>query len=80
MNNMVVVLAKLGGDIYSQDRDYIFYTRTVNEEKLSTSKVRSGTYQLYTYANDGDITDQLQVYNVEVSRSDFKHIKIISAY
>jgi rhamnogalacturonan endolyase len=68
----MVVLAKPGGDLYSQGTDYIFYSKADSSGAFSIPHVRPGTYSLYAFATGGsigDITDQFEKDNVKVEGS-----------
>ncbi|CAK9249880.1 unnamed protein product [Sphagnum jensenii] len=68
----MIVLAKPGGDLYSQGTDYIFYSKADSSGVFSIPHVRPGTYSLYAFATGGsigDITDQFEKDNVKVEGS-----------
>ena len=62
-----VVLAKPGGEFYTQGEDYIFYGKADSNGKFSIPNVRQGTYTLYAYATKGDITDQFAKDNINIT-------------
>ena len=64
-----VVLAKPGNEIYTQGEDYIFYSKADSHGYFSIPNVRPGSYTLYAYSTSGDITDQFQKDNINVSGS-----------
>ena len=68
----MVVLAKPGGDVYSQGTDYVFYSKADSSGSFSIPNVRSGTYSLYAYSTGGtiaDITDQFVKDGIKVDGS-----------
>lgn len=62
-----VVLAAPGGNIYAQGNDYIFWSKTSTNGQFTIPNVRAGNYTLYAYATQGEITDQLEVNDIQVS-------------
>ncbi len=64
--NAWVVLARPGGNVYSQGGDFIFYTKADANGKFSIPNVRAGSYALYAWAREGAITDELEKHGVEV--------------
>jgi rhamnogalacturonan endolyase len=64
-----VVLAKPGATVYNQGKDYIFWSKTDANGNFSIAHVRPGTYTLYAYATQGEITDELALNNITVSGS-----------
>jgi rhamnogalacturonan endolyase len=61
-----VVLAKPGGDVYTQGGDFIFSTKADKDGRFTLPHVRAGTYALYAWANQGSITHQLEKDGIEV--------------
>jgi rhamnogalacturonan endolyase len=61
-----VVLARPGGDVYTQGGDYIYYVKADAAGKFTFSNIRPGTYALYAWANQGPITDQLEKDGVKI--------------
>lgn len=66
-NGARVVLAEAGGDLYAIGTAYWFSAQCDSAGNFSIPKVRPGTYTLYAYATQGDITDQFEKANVVVS-------------
>jgi len=62
-----VVLAKPGQDFYTQGEDYIFYSKADSKGNFSIPNVRPGSYALYAYATNGDITDQFEKDDINVT-------------
>ncbi|WP_051624114.1 polysaccharide lyase family protein [Clostridium akagii] len=65
--NTMVVLAKPGGEFYTQGSDYIFYSKTDNNGNFNIKNVRPGSYSIYAYSTNGTITDQFEKDNINVS-------------
>jgi rhamnogalacturonan endolyase len=66
-DNIQVVLAQPGSDIYAQGKQYIYWGLTDKDGNYSIDHVRPGTYTLYTYATTGEVTDEFSVNNRIVS-------------
>lgn len=65
-----ITLAQPGGDVYAQGAGYIFTTVADSAGNFTLHQVRPGSYSLYAWANGGsigDITDQYELDNVNVS-------------
>jgi len=62
-----VVLAQPGSDIYIQGKDYMFWGLTDENGNFTIKNVRQGSYTLYAYATQGEITGELKIDNVSVS-------------
>ncbi|WP_112431313.1 polysaccharide lyase family protein [Thermogemmatispora tikiterensis] len=65
-----ITLAQPGGDVYAQGAGYIFTTVADSAGNFTLRQVRPGSYSLYAWANGGsigDITDQYELDNVNVS-------------
>ena len=62
-----VVLAQPGSDIYEQGKNYMFWSKTDQDGNFTIKNVRQGSYTLYAYATQGDITDELSIDNATVS-------------
>ncbi|WP_151729638.1 polysaccharide lyase family protein [Thermogemmatispora aurantia] len=65
-----ITLAQPGGDVYAQGASYIFTTVADSAGNFTLRQVRPGSYSLYAWANGGsigDITDQYELDNVNVS-------------
>lgn len=68
----MVTLAQPGGDIYTQGAGYIYSATVSSSGSFTIPHVRAGSYSLYAYAQGGsigDVTDQLEVDNINVSGS-----------
>jgi rhamnogalacturonan endolyase len=74
---MMVVLAKPGGDFIRQKADYIFYSQADKKGNFKLSNVRPGSYSLYAYATQGDITGAFQKENIVVEKDDINLGEII---
>lgn len=59
-NGALVVLAQPGGDLYAMGTAYWFSAACDSAGNFSIPKVRPGTYTLYAYATQGDVTAQYQ--------------------
>ena len=59
-NGARVVLAQPGGDLYAMGTAYWFSALCDSAGNFSIPQVRPGTYTLYAYATQGDVTDQYQ--------------------
>jgi len=68
--NAMVVLAKPGGDFIRQTSDYIFSAAADKNGKFSIRNVRPGEYDLYAYATNGDVTQQLEKDHIVVGSED----------
>lgn len=62
-----VVLAKPGKEFYTQGEDYIFYSKADVNGNFTIPNVRAGSYTLYAYATKGDITDQFEKDDINVT-------------
>lgn len=62
-----VVLAQPGSKMYEQGKEYIFWSETDSNGDFEIKNVRSGSYSLYAYATQGEITDELEKKNITVS-------------
>lgn len=61
-----VVLAQAGGDLYTMGTAYWFSAVCDAAGNFSIPKVRPGTYSIYAYAQQGDVTAQFQKDNVAI--------------
>jgi len=61
-----VVLAEAGGDLYAVGKAYWFTAVCDASGNFSIPKVRPGSYSLYAYAQQGDVTEQFLKNNVVV--------------
>ncbi len=68
-NGVRVVLAEAGSDLYAVGASYWFSDLCDFAGNFSIPKVRPGTYTLYAYATQGDVTAQFQKANIVVSGS-----------
>lgn len=68
-DSIQVVLAEPGGDFMTQGKEYIYWATTDGDGNFTIKGVRPGSYALYAYALKGDITEQLEKDNIEVSGS-----------
>jgi rhamnogalacturonan endolyase len=64
-----VVLAQPGGDLYAMGTAYWFTAVCDSAGNFSIPKVRPGSYSLYAYAQQGDVTAQFQRDNVVVTNA-----------
>ncbi len=62
-----VVLGQSGTELIRQGKEYMFWGETDSEGYFSIPAVRPGNYSLYAYALDGNITDELEVKDVNVT-------------
>ena len=60
-----VVLAE-PGELYVQNKGYMFWALTDKHGNFSIKNVRKGTYALHAFATKGDITDELEVADITV--------------
>jgi rhamnogalacturonan endolyase len=65
--NAMVMLAKPGVDVYKQGGDFIFYRKADASGRFTLPAVRPGTYALYAYATQGQVTAQLEKDDVVVT-------------
>ena len=68
--NIQVVLAQPGADLYNQGKDYLFWSLTNANGEFTIPNVRQGEYTLYAYATEGEITTEFSMNNVTVSGSE----------
>jgi rhamnogalacturonan endolyase len=68
-NGARVVLAEAGGDLYAVGKSYWFTGLCDSAGNFSIPKVRPGTYTIYAYATQGDVTAQFEKAGVVVSGS-----------
>lgn len=68
--NLQVVLAKPGEEIYNQGKDYIFWSKTDANGAFSIRSVREGNYTLYAFSTGGEITDKFALDGISVSGSE----------
>lgn len=66
----VVLALEKGKDPITQSRGYQFWTLTDETGDFELKNVRPGTYQMYVYANAGDVTDMLEVNDIEVKEGE----------
>lgn len=66
-DSVQIVLAEPGGDFMTQGKRYIYWGTTRQDGSFTIPGVRPGTYALYAYALKGDITEQFEKDNIEVS-------------
>lgn len=66
-DSVQVVLAQPGGEIIRQGKDYIFWAATDAEGNFEIRNVRPGNYALYAYALDGDITEEMEQSDINVT-------------
>lgn len=64
-----VVLAEAGGDLYAIGKAYWFTAVCDATGHFTLPKVRPGTYSLYAYAQQGDVTAQFQKDAIVVSNA-----------
>lgn len=65
-DSIQVVLAQPDAHLFDQNKGYLFWALTDSEGRFSIPKVRRGTYALRAYATAGDVTDELQVRDINV--------------
>ncbi len=66
-DSVQVVLAQPGGEIIRQGKDYIFWAATDAEGNFEIKNVRPGNYALYAYALAGDITEEMEQSDINVT-------------
>jgi rhamnogalacturonan endolyase len=66
VDNAEIVLAQPGGDIYEQN-GYIFSALTDSNGHFTIPNVRPGSYTLYAYSTDGQITGQFEKNGITVT-------------
>jgi len=64
--NIQVVLAQPGMDLYDQGKEYMFWSKTESDGSFVIPYVRPGDYTLYAYATTGEVTGE---YKMDVSVS-----------
>lgn len=70
-SNVKVVLAQEKGvDPMVQTHGYQFWTKTDENGDFCVKNVRPGTYYLYAYATTGEVTDMLEVDDIEVTEGE----------
>lgn len=62
-----VVLAQAGSKMYEQGKEYMFWDETNAKGHFEIKNVRPGSYSIYAYATQGEITDELEKKNITVS-------------
>lgn len=66
-DSVQIVLAAPGGDFMEQGKKYIYWATTDEAGNFTMKGVRPDNYTLFAYALKGDITDQLEVNNIDVA-------------
>ena len=61
-----VVLAEPGGRVYEQMGKYIYYVKAAADGSFTIPAVRPGTYALYSWENQGPVTEELEKDSIEV--------------
>ena len=69
-SNLQIVLSEPGVDPYQQTKGYSFWTRTNTDGSFTLNHVRPGTYSLFAYATNGEITETLEKKDVSVGETD----------
>ena len=64
-DSIQVVLAE-PGELYVQNKGYMFWTLTDAQGRFVIKNVRKGNYTLHAYATKGDVTDELEQNNITV--------------
>lgn len=67
-DSIQVVLAE-PGELYVQNKGYMFWALTDAQGQFSIKNVRKGTYTLHAYATKGDVTDELEQRDIVVDGS-----------
>ncbi len=62
----IILAQEKGKDPITHTSGYQFWTLTDEEGNFELKHVRPGTYHLYAYATCGDVTDMLEVNDIEV--------------
>lgn len=69
-DSIQVVLAQPGvGQLYDQNKEYMFWALTDKHGRFKINNVRKGQYTLHAYATAGDVTDELQKTDISVDGS-----------
>lgn len=66
-DSIQVVLAEPDTDLFTQGKNYMFWTLTDKDGNFTIKNVRKGNYALRAYATKGDVTDELQVKDIAVN-------------
>ena len=64
--NMMLVLAQPGTDIYDQGKDYMFWSKADSLGHFTLPHVRKGTYSLYVFATEGEMIEELEFEDIEI--------------
>lgn len=67
--NMMLVLAQPGADIYDQGKDYIFWGKSDSIGNFTLPNVRKGDYSLYVFATEGEMIEQLEFEDITINDS-----------
>lgn len=73
----IILAQEKGKDPIEHTRGYQFWTLTDAQGNFELKHVRPGTYQLYAYATRGDVTDMLEVNDIEVVEGE-QHLETIN--
>lgn len=66
----IILAQEKGKDPIVQTRGYQFWTLTDVQGNFELKHVRPGVYQLYAYATRGDVTDMLELNDIEVKEGE----------
>lgn len=67
---MIVLAQEKGIDPMVQTHGYQFWTKTDETGDFCINNVRPGTYHLYAYATAGEVTDMLEMDDIEVAEGE----------
>lgn len=73
----IILAQEKGKDPIEHTRGYQFWTQTDAQGNFELKHVRPGVYQLYAYATRGDVTDMLEVNDIEVKEGE-QHLGTIN--
>ena len=73
----IILAQEKGKDPIEHTRGYQFWTLTDAQGDFELKHVRPGIYQLYAYATRGDVTDMLEVNDIEVVEGE-QHVGTIN--
>ena len=66
-DSFCVLLGEPSTERYRQSKGYMFWTRTDKLGNFTIRNVRPDSYSLYAYALNGEVTDELEKTDIEVS-------------
>lgn len=75
--NAAVILAAPGGNFERQKGDYIFYTQTDAHGYFTLEHVRPHTYTLYAYSTEENVTESLEIPDIQATLPELELGEII---